>query len=670
MVTVNDLAQPSSGDATIDALLNQGPGWNYLVPERTTLTYAFAESDVASSVSSYVESPFTTAQRAAADDILAYTTQVTGIVFQEVSSASDADIVFANTGLSGTTAGLTVWGSSYYYVDTPGTTDDEVTQNTIKAFVYMDDSGVNYIDEMDPGDYGYLVLLHEMGHALGLKHPGHYESDDYPPYLSEAEDSTDYTIMSYNQGSVRYPSTFQVYDIAALDWLYGGDGLGGVSGLIADDSAPVYAIRATSASDAEGDSGSTDFVFTVSRTGDVSDSVTLEYTFDGSGTNPADFEDFYGPDAAVVTMIPQVTFAAGQSTATIAIPVYGDLTVEEDETFTVTLLEPASGSLGTASATGTILNDDVEDGAVDDEPDDVIVPLPNPTPAPSPTTTKVFFDANGSFVVADVAQAIGGSGSETLYVLEGAQVTADANLERVELPGTLASYLCSVSGSSVTLVAEDDGESVTFSSLNQPATIAFADGSAALTLTGVGSASLGGVALGATPAVVAASLDATDPSNDAVGLGFVPDAGDTGLYLGSGETVSLYTDATVAGSFGLETLLVYGAPEVTLDANIERVELAETLDSYTFQVSGTTISVLLQGAEVLRFTGLNQETTLAFADGAADLALTGVGQATLGGVALPATAGAVAVDLDTDDVSQTTVDIGVIIGNEDLFAIA
>ena len=54
-----------------------------------------------------------------------------------------------------------------------------------------------------------------------------------------------------------------------------------------------------------------------------------------------------------------VSFTAGQTSQIIGVPVAGDATVEADETFTVTLsAAPAGVLLVTASATGTIYNDD------------------------------------------------------------------------------------------------------------------------------------------------------------------------------------------------------------------------------------------------------------------------------------------------------------------------
>ena len=54
-----------------------------------------------------------------------------------------------------------------------------------------------------------------------------------------------------------------------------------------------------------------------------------------------------------------ITFAAGETTKTITIPVTGDTAVEANETFTVTLASPSGATIADGSATGTIVNNDV-----------------------------------------------------------------------------------------------------------------------------------------------------------------------------------------------------------------------------------------------------------------------------------------------------------------------
>ncbi|MCM4154323.1 hypothetical protein DHD05_22295, partial [Arenibacter sp. N53] len=101
---------------------------------------------------------------------------------------------------------------------------------------------------------------------------------------------------------------------------------------------------------AEGNSGTTAFVFTASRTGATTSAASATFTVTAGSANAADFGGALpsGP----------VNFAAGSATANFTVNVSGDTTVEPNETFTVTLSAASAGyTIGTATATGTINND-------------------------------------------------------------------------------------------------------------------------------------------------------------------------------------------------------------------------------------------------------------------------------------------------------------------------
>ncbi|NEO11491.1 MULTISPECIES: cadherin domain-containing protein [unclassified Moorena] len=72
----------------------------------------------------------------------------------------------------------------------------------------------------DPGNHGYMTLIHEIGHTLGLKHPNPYEDHDYGPFLPFNEDNTTNTVMSYNFAG-KPAITPMTYDIKALQSIYG-----------------------------------------------------------------------------------------------------------------------------------------------------------------------------------------------------------------------------------------------------------------------------------------------------------------------------------------------------------------------------------------------------------------------------------------------------------------
>lgn len=93
------------------------------------------------------------------------------------------------------------------------------------------------------GGYGATTIIHEIGHTLGLSHPGAYNGSGATTYESQAEyaqDSTQYAIMSYwNEGETsnqpfgsivdwstgfyNNPQTPLVHDILAVQEAYGAD---------------------------------------------------------------------------------------------------------------------------------------------------------------------------------------------------------------------------------------------------------------------------------------------------------------------------------------------------------------------------------------------------------------------------------------------------------------
>jgi hypothetical protein len=125
-----------------------------------------------------------------------------------------------------------------------------------------------------------------------------------------------------------------------------------------EDEMSSFSIAAPS-SLSEGDSGTTAFVFTVTRTGGLGYAAAVDWTVSGSGANPASATDFVGGAFPSGT----ASFAVGQSSANISVPVQGDTSVEPDENFTVTLSNPRTiGSLVVPSGSTTILNDDSGSG--------------------------------------------------------------------------------------------------------------------------------------------------------------------------------------------------------------------------------------------------------------------------------------------------------------------
>ncbi len=141
------------------------------------------------------------AQRAVVRELLGYVSSVTGIQFVEASGVFSSNAIhFVRGDISGDTLGRTEFN---------GGTSFDIAVDTI-TYPENADFGAAFVR---------MILLHELGHVLGLDHP------NLPP----DEDDTEFTVMSYSD-NWGYPTTFRPYDLLALSWIYGGDGIGGTWG--------------------------------------------------------------------------------------------------------------------------------------------------------------------------------------------------------------------------------------------------------------------------------------------------------------------------------------------------------------------------------------------------------------------------------------------------------
>ena len=213
---------------TLDQIIHQltmaGTAWTGVggnpMPRAGIGTVTFAFFDTAAQVYSSEKAnfaPLSEAQRDAVRAAFALYSDLIPIHFVE-GTVTTADINIGNT----------TEEQDYYsaYANYPG--------NSLIAGDMWFASAVATNQQVGLGDPGFRTILHEMGHALGLSHPGAYNATEGQTLTYEAnaeyyQDSYEYTIMSYfgssNTGAVRsgFAQTLLTDDIAAIQSLYGAN---------------------------------------------------------------------------------------------------------------------------------------------------------------------------------------------------------------------------------------------------------------------------------------------------------------------------------------------------------------------------------------------------------------------------------------------------------------
>ncbi|MGB3204021.1 MAG: S8 family serine peptidase [Crinalium sp.] len=138
---------------------------------------------------------------------------------------------------------------------------------------------------------------------------------------------------------------------ANAGYTIGGTGNATVTIADNDGTLPVVSIAASDATAAETPSGqvANQGRYTLTRTGSTTSALTVNYTVGGTATNGTDYQALGG----------SITFAAGQTSVNLPVKVTNDNLVEANETVAVTLSANSAYSIGTASATVTIADNDI-----------------------------------------------------------------------------------------------------------------------------------------------------------------------------------------------------------------------------------------------------------------------------------------------------------------------
>jgi len=128
----------------------------------------------------------------------------------------------------------------------------------------------------------------------------------------------------------------------------GGLGSPSTSTLNINDDDPRPTVTINDVQLLEGNSGTTDAVFTVTLTGQTALQATVGFATSNNSATLSDYQPTSG----------QLTFNPGETTKTIAVSVVGDTLGETNETFFVNLSFSTNSNISRFRGTGTILNDD------------------------------------------------------------------------------------------------------------------------------------------------------------------------------------------------------------------------------------------------------------------------------------------------------------------------
>ena len=244
----------SSGDKNVDALLNIGTPMWWSGPasaspstaslhtglyalntdsSRHTLNYSFMSSTDISGLSGTNATGATVVtdpEKTAITSALNYLSSMLNVTFTDVTGTTTAaDISF----------GQNTQNASAGYANPPHGNGSNATSYLFLAKNASSNPQDSTTTAFNPGTYGWETIIHEIGHTLGLKHPGNYNAGGggaSGPFLPTATDNRRYSIMSYHdpadagivtqtgnylQASVLNPTSYMTYDIEALQFLYG-----------------------------------------------------------------------------------------------------------------------------------------------------------------------------------------------------------------------------------------------------------------------------------------------------------------------------------------------------------------------------------------------------------------------------------------------------------------
>ena len=97
---------------------------------------------------------------------------------------------------------------------------DVQTANFLFSDVFLGNDYNNPQKSSNKTNFEYELLIHEIGHAMGLKHPFKNQTGD-GVFLSSKEENNKWTVMSYTFDKAFFDGSYRMLDIASLANIYG-----------------------------------------------------------------------------------------------------------------------------------------------------------------------------------------------------------------------------------------------------------------------------------------------------------------------------------------------------------------------------------------------------------------------------------------------------------------